>query len=223
MTSGLFVNLTATGRSPLSSQIKTIITVELYEGSSFDVQTEDIASLENERLALTRLCERLSMRTLVYNNSFALNYLMECCAEYGIKPEPSDVRPLCDCMEELIDMGLDIGSCMAGIPRYTGELKHFYKDYKNYYYLPAEDQAYHKSVSGFVDRSARVQATARTAYTKKTGTFIPVYDVSMIDPNVLFSKDYGSGVFYTLPQYLDLNNLKVISSYMFCPHKHPDA
>lgn len=56
---------------------------------------------------------------------------------------------------------------------FTGELRFFYQDYKNYYYLPAEDMAVHKSVGEFVDRKSRKQATASTCYVKKEGTFLP--------------------------------------------------
>jgi uncharacterized protein YprB with RNaseH-like and TPR domain len=59
------------------------------------------------------------------------------------------------------------------VPLYEGELKYFFVDYKNYYYLPAEDCAVHKSVGEFVDRKARKQATARTCYQKKQGRFVP--------------------------------------------------
>lgn len=46
------------------------------------------------------------------------------------------------------------------------ELKLFYKDYKNYYYLPLEDTAMHKSVAGFVDKEYRMKATKENCYTK---------------------------------------------------------
>ena len=52
-------------------------------------------------------------------------------------------------------------------------LKYFYPDYQNYYYLPAEDMAIHKSVAGSVDPAYRKKATANTCYTKKTGIFLP--------------------------------------------------
>ena len=48
-----------------------------------------------------------------------------------------------------------------------GQLKHFYPDYRDYYYLPFEDTAIHRSVGEYVDRSARKKATAKTCYTKK--------------------------------------------------------
>ena len=56
---------------------------------------------------------------------------------------------------------------------YQGELRSFYADYKNYYYLPAEDYAIHKSVGEFVDRKARRQATAKTCYQRVEGLFVP--------------------------------------------------
>lgn len=51
-------------------------------------------------------------------------------------------------------------------PLENGCLKMYYKDYKDYYYLPKEDTAVHKSVGTYVDRSHRVAATARTCYTR---------------------------------------------------------
>ncbi|MDO4266452.1 MAG: ribonuclease H-like domain-containing protein [Eubacteriales bacterium] len=68
------------------------------------------------------------------------------------------------------DLG-DILNITAELCR--GELKYFFPDYKNYYYLPAEDCAVHKSVGEFVDRKARKQATARTCYQRKAGVFLP--------------------------------------------------
>lgn len=59
-------------------------------------------------------------------------------------------------------------------PIYEGTMKYFFADYKNYYYLPQEDTAIHKSVAEFVDHSHRKRATATTCYTKKTGLFLPL-------------------------------------------------
>ena len=63
------------------------------------------------------------------------------------------------------------------IPVYTGILKFFYDNYKDYYYLPEEDTAIHKSVASFVDSSHRKKATAKTCYTKRSGTFLPQKDI----------------------------------------------
>lgn len=59
------------------------------------------------------------------------------------------------------------------LPVYRGELKYFYPDYRNYSYLPSEDQAIHKSVAVYVDKSQRMPATAATCYTRKSGPFLP--------------------------------------------------
>ena len=60
------------------------------------------------------------------------------------------------------------------IPVFLGELKHYYEDYENYFYLPEEDWAIHKSVGCFVEKSHRKKATAKTCYIKKEGVFLPL-------------------------------------------------
>lgn len=59
------------------------------------------------------------------------------------------------------------------LPLFSGELKRFYSDYKNYYYMIYEDCAIHKSVGQYVDCSARKKATAKTCYTRAAGLFVP--------------------------------------------------
>lgn len=58
---------------------------------------------------------------------------------------------------------------------YDGELKFFFKDYKNYYYLPKEDAAVHKSLSTYVDKKYREPAVPQNCYTKKKALFVPQY------------------------------------------------
>lgn len=58
---------------------------------------------------------------------------------------------------------------------YEGTLKHFYPNYKDYYYLIYEDTAVHKSIGEYVDKGARIRATAKTCYTKKSGRFLPQF------------------------------------------------
>lgn len=56
---------------------------------------------------------------------------------------------------------------------YTGELKYFYPNYQDYYYLPEEDRSIHKSVAFYVDKNFRTKARAANCYSKKTGKFLP--------------------------------------------------
>ncbi|MDD7389411.1 MAG: ribonuclease H-like domain-containing protein [Lachnospiraceae bacterium] len=66
------------------------------------------------------------------------------------------------------------GSTLSlGIHFVEGELKHFYKNYKDYYYLPDEDMVVHKSVAAFVDPSHRRKATRQNCYVKRKGRFLP--------------------------------------------------
>lgn len=79
------------------------------------------------------------------------------------------------------------------VPIYEGELKYFYSNYKDYYYLPKEDIAIHKSVASFVDRDYRKQATARNCYTRKISSYLPQWDI-LFTP--FFKKDYDEKDLY---------------------------
>jgi hypothetical protein len=79
------------------------------------------------------------------------------------------------------------------VPVYTEELKYYYTDYKNYYYLPLEDTAIHKSVASFVDKSHRTQATAATCYSRKYSSYLPQWDY-LFTP--FFKRDYKSSLLF---------------------------
>ncbi len=65
------------------------------------------------------------------------------------------------------------------VPIYEGELKFFYSNYKDYFYLPKEDMAIHKSVATFVDKQYRERAKACNCYTRKSSCFLPQYEAIM--------------------------------------------
>lgn len=79
------------------------------------------------------------------------------------------------------------------VPLYRGELKYYYANYKEYYYLPLEDIALHKSVASFVNKDHRVPATAATCYTRKEAAYLPQWDI-VFEP--IFKKDYDSSDLY---------------------------
>ena len=70
-----------------------------------------------------------------------------------------------------VSFRLEVDSLTIGLPLVKGELKHFFSDYRDYWYLPEEDIAIHQKVAQFVDRTRRVRATAATCYTKSSGCF----------------------------------------------------
>lgn len=75
------------------------------------------------------------------------------------------------------------------VPLYEEELKYFYSNYKDYYYLPVEDVAIHKSIASFVDKEHRVQAKAQNCYTRKRSAYLPQWDI-LFEP--FFKRDYKS-------------------------------
>lgn len=56
---------------------------------------------------------------------------------------------------------------------WDAELRFFFENPKEYYYLPAEDRAVHKSIASYVDKEHRRQATAANCYTWKHAIFVP--------------------------------------------------
>lgn len=95
------------------------------------------------------------------------------------------------CNDFYLTMNKDISKIR--VPIYEGELKFFYSNYKDYFYLPKEDVAMHKSVASFVDKEYRQKAKAATCYTRKNGLFLPQYDTFM---SPVFRKEYKDKLSY---------------------------
>jgi len=95
---------------------------------------------------------------------------------------------------------------------YTGILKYFYDHPGDYYYLPAEDTAIHKSVAAFVDSAYRTRATKENCYTKKEGQFLP-------QPECLFAPDYKASA-HSAVHYFEYaairDNAEKLHSYGLC-------
>lgn len=67
---------------------------------------------------------------------------------------------------------------MIRVPLYEEEMKYFYANHSDYYYLPNEDVALHKSVASFVDKAYREQAKASNCYTRKVSRYLPEWDTA---------------------------------------------
>ena len=84
------------------------------------------------------------------------------------------------------------------VPIYEEEMKYFYAAYKDYYYLPAEDVALHKSIAAYVDKEHRRAATAATCYTKKSATYLPQWEL-LVEP--FFKREHESKeIFFELTE-----------------------
>ncbi len=89
------------------------------------------------------------------------------------------------------------------VPLLHEELKYFYANYRDYYYLPKEDMAIHKSVAAYVVKSAKEPASAATCYTKKEGLYLPQWN-AFVEP--FFKRQYKDReLFFELTEELKTN------------------
>lgn len=84
------------------------------------------------------------------------------------------------------------------IPLVFGTFYHFFPNYKDYYYLPSEDTAVHKSVGAYVDKEFRELAKASTCYLKKEALFLPVPSGFPEETYSLFRPNFKSKQNYIL-------------------------
>lgn len=110
-----------------------------------------------------------------------------------VTPDYPLPRQISFCLDDIYLSGNQDRVSLA-VRLYEGDLKYFYPNYKDYYYLPDEDTAIHKSVAAYVDKEHREQAKASTCYAKKNGLFLPQYNTSLVTP--AFFKNYGDKTSY---------------------------
>ena len=72
------------------------------------------------------------------------------------------------------------------VPLYQGELCYFFKDYKDYEFIPSEDRVVHKSLAAMYPKEMREKAKASTAYQKMKTSFLPVFQ----EEEKVFKKTY---------------------------------
>ncbi|SHO50301.1 ribonuclease H-like domain-containing protein [Anaerocolumna xylanovorans] len=87
----------------------------------------------------------------------------------------------------------DDNTLLFKLPVYKGTLKYYLTPPSDYYYLPLEDMAVHKSVAQYVDKEYRKKATPSTCYIKKDSLFIPRGE-SSFEP--CFRKNYADRITY---------------------------
>ena len=104
----------------------------------------------------------------------------------------------------------DKGGCLT-VPLLEGELKYFYSNYKDYYYLPMEDMAIHKSVATYVDKEFRTKAKASTCYIRRKGTFVPLYQ-SILEP--CYYQEYHDSISWFETNDSFLSNAELLSTYV---------
>lgn len=96
---------------------------------------------------------------------------------------------------------------ILSVPGFRGELRHFFPNYRDYYYLPLEEQAVHKSVGAFVDKEYRAPARPENCCVKKSGLFFPqpeeyfepAFKSSYESKRLFFACPETESAFFSLP------------------------
>lgn len=124
-------------------------------------------------------------------------------------------KPICLSYEQ-IHITLESGSIQIQVPIIHMEARYFHENYKDYYYLPAEDCAMHKSVAEYVEKDYRIKATKETCYSKKTAHFLPLplSAASRLRKKTekeccclnLFYQCYGDRIAWVLKDFTDSNH-----------------
>ncbi|MCR5788389.1 MAG: ribonuclease H-like domain-containing protein [Lachnospiraceae bacterium] len=108
----------------------------------------------------------------------------ELIAKFRYSPAfPRNFRSLVEGICFLFD---EEGQLSLRVPVYETELKRFYENYRDYYYLPLEDTCILKSVAEGVPKEYRERAKKDNCYTKAAGLFVPFFGNSTDFP--LFSE-----------------------------------
>ena len=95
------------------------------------------------------------------------------------------------------------------VPLYSGTLRYYYPDYKNYYYLPQEGTAIHKKLAQFVDKAYREPATPENCFTAVSGLFVDEV------------KDSGLRIFKKAPK--DAHGYHLVSQEEDFDTRYPNA
>ncbi len=175
----------------------------LLELSQFYAYIKIIDLIKNNKLAFQSITAKaynnnLEIQIIINNPLFTLITLPEALAintsHFGIS---------------INSKGLIISA-----PLIAETLYYFFEDYQNYYYLPQEDMAVHKSIGKFVQKNFRKNAQPKTAYTKKRGIFIPLGKPSeLFSSSKLFKKAYSLSEYFLEYSPAQLNDQDFISEY----------
>lgn len=93
------------------------------------------------------------------------------------------------------------------LPIYNGTLKYHLSPASDYFYLPLEDTAIHKSVAQYVDKEYRQKAKPANCYIKKQSRFIPVGEDHT---GTCFKKNYSDRISYIEAEDLENQSLEEV-------------
>lgn len=123
-------------------------------------------------------------------------------------------HPLPKPVSQQLDFGYlkaDGHICRLLIHAREGELKYFFADYRNYYYLPSEDRVIHQSVASCLPASKRVRAKASQCYERRYGLFLP-QKTALISP--VYQDEYKSQPLWFECTQQFMNNTEQLFMYI---------
>ncbi len=127
---------------------------------------EDVTGL----LRLSSLCSFDNIKNTLIQSSIKL--LPANNSQYNISFMLSDAIPFEINTSDLsYELKLSDNNGLLLLNGINDTKKYFFDNYKDYFYLPLEDTAIHKSVGIYVDSDHRLKATKKTCYEKSTDTF----------------------------------------------------
>lgn len=130
---------------------------------------------EDDLKGLVQICSILSYADLPHGPFHISSVAVE-NRQLIIQFEPALSLPTAIHYEnDLLTFHAHKDTALLKIQIYEGEMKYYYDNYKDYYYLPAEDAAVHKSLAEFVEKEFRQKARPSSCYTRKTGLFVPQF------------------------------------------------
>ena len=91
------------------------------------------------------------------------------------------------------------------LPIYSGRLKHFFDNFKDYFYYPDEDMAIHKSLAMFSESTHRKKATAKTAYQNRESSYLPATG----NEDIIFYDEYKGRPYVELDDNLKTPDQKL--------------
>ena len=113
---------------------------------------------------------KLSYQDMAYSHkTYALgqgSLVIECMLESPL-PKPLQIH------SSMGSVNASDHHLKVSLPILEGTLKFFFPDFKNYFYLPEEDRAVHKTVGCYVDKKHREKAKASNCYVNKTSIYLP--------------------------------------------------
>lgn len=87
----------------------------------------------------------------------------------------TDFKLVCSWSETQMILKANNDQLQLTIPLYQDTKKFFFENYKDYMYIPDQDQVMHKSIARYIAPDKKQRVNKRDCYVSQTGEFMPVF------------------------------------------------